>query len=81
MKTRHIPITNGKPFKTAKQLPSPHREASGGRVPAECSEEQVLRIHRGIDDSVLIHGAGSSHQVTLTELFGGKEKWQKLQTR
>ena len=39
-----------------------------------------LITHRGTDYSALIHGSGSSHQVTLTELFGGKQK-QKLETK
>lgn len=78
MKTRHVPMTNGKSVQTATQLPSTRRKH---RVPAERSEEQALRIHRGTDYSTLIHGSGSSHQVTLAELFGGKQKKQKLETK
>ena len=78
MKTRHVPMTNGKLVQTATQLPSTRRKH---RVPAECSEEQALSELRGTDYSGLIHDSGSSHQVTLTELFEGKQKQQKLETK
>lgn len=39
MKTRHVPLTNGKSVQTAMQLPSTRRKH---RVPAERSEEQAL---------------------------------------
>lgn len=67
VKTRHM--TNGKPRRIKKQLPSPQKEASYEGVPAECSKEQGLRIHRGTDYSVLIHCSGSIHQVSFPELF------------
>lgn len=40
-----------------------------------------LRTHRGTDYSALIHDSGSSRQVTVTELFEGKQKKQKPETK